>query len=98
MSPDEQRFKRVLMDAVAECRRLRYNPTRFVQMIEQQGPFDAVRALLDAPSISEGFGTLLMKNRLDLSVEAIASRPEWRPFFTHEQLAVARARLGGATD
>lgn len=94
MNTDELRFKRVLMDVVEQCRRIRDNPTRFVQMIEEQGPFDAVRSLLDAPSISDGFGTLLMHNRLDLTVEAIASRPEWRQSFTEQQLSIAAARLG----
>lgn len=97
MTPDELRFKRVLMAAVDQCRKIRYNPTRFVQMIETQGPFGAARSLLDSPVISEGFGTLLMKNRLDLTVEHIASRPEWRPFFTEQQLETARARLAGSS-
>ena len=97
MTPDEQRVKQVLMDAVEQCRRIRYNPTRFVQMIETQGPFGAARSLLDSPVISEGFGTLYMKHRLDLTVEHIASRPEWRSFFTAAQLETARVRLAGTS-
>lgn len=93
MDADELRFKHVLMDAVAQCQRLRYNPTRFVQMIQTRGAFEAVRTLLDAPGVSDGFGTLMMKGRLDLTVEHIATRPEWRHHFTAEQLARARERL-----
>jgi hypothetical protein len=34
-----------------------------------------------------------MKGRLDLTVEHIATRPEWRAHFTPTQLATASSRL-----
>ena len=69
------------------------NPTLMIQMIAELGPLDASRRLLDKGEVSEGFTRLWELRRLDLTVEAIALRPELSPLFTAEQLATARERL-----
>lgn len=95
MEPNEDRFRQVLLDAIAACEKFKYRPHRFREMIETRGAFAAIRDLLDAPEISDGFGTLAMNGRLDLSAEAIALRPEWQRHFTAEQRQTARRRLHG---
>ncbi|MCI0365517.1 MAG: hypothetical protein L0219_16765 [Phycisphaerales bacterium] len=62
-------------------------------MIARSNPFDAVRSLLNGRDVSEGFTVLWEKGRLDLSVEAIVLKPEWRGYFSAAELDTARRRL-----
>jgi hypothetical protein len=64
-------------------------------MLKQHGAISSLRMLLDSEVPSDGFGTLLLKKRLDLSAEAIALRPEWQRYFSREQRDRARERLAG---
>lgn len=93
MTESEKALADALRDATRQCQRLRYNPTLMIQMIAELGPLDASRRLLDKGEVSEGFTRLWELRRLDLTVEAIALRPELAPLFTAEQLATARERL-----
>lgn len=90
---DEAAFKAFLLDGVRECKAFGYTPSLFVRMIQQRGPFEAVRDLLRPGPPSEGFTRLLLAGRLDLCAEAIAHHPNWRAAFTAEELAVAKAPL-----
>jgi hypothetical protein len=93
MTELEKALGDALRDATRQCQRLRYNPTLMIKMIAESGPLDASRRLLDKGEVSEGFTRLWELRRLDLTVEAIALRPEFAPLFTAEQLATARERL-----
>lgn len=93
METAERKFRDFLRDTISECRTIGYSPNRFAGMINQSNPFDAVRSLLSGRSVSEGFTTLWEKKRLDLSVEAIVLKPEWRDHFTDAELENARRRL-----
>jgi len=95
MNAVEQRFRTELLDLIAECKKLKYNPSRFSQMIGAK-PFEAVRSLLNASETSDGFGTLFQLKRLDLSVEAVVLKPEWRECFTQAERDSARRRLADA--
>lgn len=92
MDEAEARFHEELESAVNECRQIGYNPTRFMGMLARSNAFDVVRSLLQGP-VSDGFTTLWEKRRLDLSVEAIALKPEWRAHFTVSELEAARRKL-----
>ena len=87
-------FHEAMMDlyrrAKAECD---YNATRFLGMVNEDGGLAAAKHLINAPDISDGFGELWERGRLDLSVEAYALREEFRPLFTEDELAVCRKRL-----
>lgn len=93
MSDARARFLDALKSAVSECRKVGYVPKRFIYMINTTDPFDVVRSLIHAPSVSEGFTTLWEKKRLDLSCEAIILKPEWREHFSPQEIAIARKRL-----
>ncbi|QYK47730.1 MAG: hypothetical protein KF838_13170 [Phycisphaeraceae bacterium] len=95
METDDPGLRSFTERAIEECKRIGYNPTRFQVMLKQHGAIGAFRTLLDANDPSDGFGTLLMKGRLDLSVESIALRPEWQRHFTKTQRDRARERLAG---
>lgn len=72
-----------------------YNPTRFNQMVSENGGVAAAKALLSAtsPDASDGFTTLWMARRLDASVEAVALLPWYRHLFSDDELARAEYRL-----
>jgi Protein of unknown function DUF262 len=87
-------FDRAVADLVERCRtELRYHPRHFNVMINQYGALGAVRRLLHAPSVSDGFVTLWERQRLDLSVEALAVDDRFAALFTDEERETARKRL-----
>lgn len=95
MDTDDPRLMAFVEQTVEVCKQIDYNPTRFQVMLKQHGAVGALRILLDAKDPSDGFGTLLMKGRLDLTAEAIALRPEYQRHFTKAQRDRARHRLAG---
>ena len=76
--------------AKRECQ---YNATRFLQMVSQEGGLQAAHTLLATSDVSDGFTTLWRKDRLDLSVEALILRSQWRSLFSEAELERARKRL-----
>lgn len=95
MQNDDPGLMSFVMHAVEECKGVGYNPSRFQVMLKQHGAVGALRILLDAENPSDGFGTLFLKGRPDLTAEAIALRPEWQRHFTKAQRDRARERLAG---
>lgn len=93
MDQVELKFRDALQAAVAECRKFGYAPNRFTGMLSRSSPFEVVRSLLASHDVSEGFKVLWEKGRLDLSVEAIVLRPEWRGHFSEAELLTAQRRL-----
>lgn len=49
--------------------------------------------LLAASVVSDGFRALWERGRLDLTVEALVLRPEFRELFDDQELETARTRL-----
>lgn len=73
-------------------REIGYVPTRFLQLVSEQGGQAAARRLLRG-SESDGFTTLWEKGRLDLSVERLTLEPQYESLFTEDERAIARRRL-----
>jgi len=96
MDQAELDFQNALEAAINECHKIGYHPTGFMGMITSSGAFEAVRRLLDKHDGASGFTELLLKGRLDLSVEAIVLKPEWRTCFSPQELDTARRRLAEA--
>ena len=76
--------------ALDECR---YRPTRFLQMVTEHGGVEAAKILINAQGPSDGFTRLWECERLDLTVEAHAIKPEFAKLFTEEERQKARSRL-----
>lgn len=90
----EQQFHEAMVNIYQVAKRdLHYNATRFIQMVAEQGGVGAARQLLHASSVSDGFTTLWLAKRLDLSVEAHVLRPEYSELFTAEERNIAQGRL-----
>jgi len=75
------------------CVQLNYRPRLFQRILEEFGPTKAVKMLLSTELPSEGFTTLLLQQRLDLSVEHIILTGKWKVLFSDSILAKARARI-----
>jgi hypothetical protein len=95
-APPEQveAFDHAVLHLVHRCRtELRYNPRTFRVMISQHGTLGAVRRLINAPSISDGFVHLWEHQRLDLTAESLVVRDRYAHLFTEKELEIARKRL-----
>lgn len=88
------RFHREMLSiyrkAKTECN---YNATRFLQMVNEQGGFEAAKSLLHTDEYSVGLTSLWELNRLDLTMEAIVIQNPWTTLFSKEEIEVARKRL-----
>ncbi|MGO7039979.1 hypothetical protein ACCS60_16670 [Rhizobium acaciae] len=90
--PTEAAFAEQLMETYRECERLGYKPTGMLQMIHDHGAIGAAKRLL-ALRPSDGFNRLALMNRLDLAIESIVQREQWRGLFTDHELKRAAQRL-----
>lgn len=94
MTDLERQFHEAMIDiykvAQRECN---YNATYFLRMVTEEGGLAAARQLLAKEQVSDGFGTLWMCGRLDLTVEAHVIKPEFQSLFTPQEIAVAQSRL-----
>ena len=70
-----------------------YRATRFLRMVGEQGGVSAAKQLLHAPRHPEGLTRLWELGGLKISMEALVLEPRWAPFFTEEELRIARKRL-----
>ena len=70
-----------------------YNATRFFQKVREVGGVAAAKQWLSSDTPQEGLFKLWELGRLDLSMEALVLRKQFRGLFTEEELARARKRL-----
>ncbi len=66
---------------------------RFHQMLGKRGGLGTARFILNKAASTDGYAHLRAVDRLDLSVEAYALRPEFSSLFTDKELDLARTRL-----
>jgi len=79
-------YKRALYDA-------KYNATRFLNMVNEQGGLQAAKTLLQTDKVTDGYVALYMCGRLDITMEALVIKPEWWELFTDEEIQIATKRL-----
>lgn len=72
---------------------LGYNATRFLQLVSQLGGLQAAKKLISKDGGTYGFEILWEHKRLDLSVEALLLRPEYKELFTDEERQICMKRL-----
>jgi hypothetical protein len=92
-SSTEKTLEGELRRCVDECRILGYNPSYFVQMIDDRDALGACRKLITHNTPSEGFTKLWELGRMDLTVEAVALRSPHNALFTQTECLKARRRL-----
>lgn len=91
----ENELKDKMVRAKKECK---YNPTRFNQMLAQYGGVETAKRLIAngiaAGMPSDGYTTLFLCDRLDLTMEHSVCKPEYRDLFTEEEVYYCISLLG----
>lgn len=88
----ERAMRRLYTEALEQTG---YRAGYFLQMVSELGGLGAAKALL-APGrpTHDGFTTLYLHGRLDLTVEAtVLANPKFSELFTDDELHTARKRL-----
>ena len=94
MTELEKRFDRDMRSIYSTAKReCGYNATRFLQLVGEKGGLAAAKQLISKPGGTEGFTTLWEHHRLDLSVEALVLKPEYKSLFSENEQKLCRDRL-----
>jgi 5-methylcytosine-specific restriction protein A len=90
-----QEFEVALLDGYQRAgREVGYWGTRFLQSVRRKGGVATAKQLLAKPGkVSAGFQALLDAGRLDLAVESVVLRPQFRGLFSAPERAEASRRL-----
>lgn len=76
------------------AKEVNFRSSVLLSMIEKHGGVGAAKQLINAPQVSEGYGYLAERGRLDLTVEAVVlNHPEYHSLFTDRELKIAIKRL-----
>lgn len=89
-----RRFDSEMESIYDRAKAIGYNATRFLVMVREHGGLETAHRLLHSSDVSYGFAELWTRGRQDLTVEALALRPEFEGLFSIAELDTARARLG----
>lgn len=85
--------KEILRICNAAKTELKYNPSRFLQMVGEKGALAAVKQLINNPDAASGFTRLCLEGRLDLSVENCVCKKEFAELFSDEERNRCKERL-----
>lgn len=85
-----------IRDALNESRKVcGYNASRCMAMLNQIGAVETAKRLIGTAndSLRDGFIIMWEKNRLDLTIEYLVLKPEFKTLFTVEERQICRDRL-----
>lgn len=92
---DEARFKEQLRQMVDRAKKeANYNATRFREMLSELGGFGTAHRLLARKEPSDGFTNMHLAGRIDLTMECLIQKPEWRDYFSEHELQHAKELTG----
>jgi hypothetical protein len=95
-SPLESEFSERLRDAIRQSHDLGYHPTRFEQMLSEQGALALARKLIKSGELQDGLKAMAKLGRKDLTMESIMLEPKFKPLFSAGELQAATWRLSQA--
>lgn len=84
---------RAMLRIYDESKAIGYTPSKFRQMVANEGGLQTAKKLIGSEQLSDGFAKLAQLGRLDLTVEALVLQKKYRPFFTDTELEIAKERL-----
>lgn len=95
----ELQFENELRDKMQKAKKeCKYNPARFNQMLVQYGGVVTAKRLISDGiafgKTSNGYTTLFLNSRLDLTMEHSVCKPEYHELFTEEEIAYCKSLLG----
>lgn len=99
MNELEMKFEAELIDKMQRAKKeCKYNPTRFNQMLARYGGVETAHRLIQngikTGQTSDGFTTLYMCSRLDLTMEDSVCKPEYKVLFRAEEIDYCESLLG----
>ncbi len=99
MNELERKFEAELIDKMQRAKKeCKYNPTRFNQMLARYGGTETAKRLIQngiaTGQTSDGFTTLYMCNRLDLTMEDSVCKLEYRSLFAPDEIDYCKELLG----
>lgn len=83
-----------MLDISSRAQAIGYDPREFRRMIADLGGLETAKRLLQDRRPSDGFTTLMLKGRPDLTLETLVLEPQWQSLFTDAELGVASTWLG----
>lgn len=91
----EKQFDKAMLDIYLRAKKeAKYTATIFFDMLTRQGGVRTAKYLINSENPSDGYTKLNLKNRLDLTVEAVVvENAQWHSLFTPDELEKARKRL-----
>lgn len=89
----QDRFDAAMMATYIEAKKADYNATYLLQMLNDLGGLATAKKLINDSTPSDGFTKLWEMRRLDLTVERLAIRSQYRDLFTQAEVIAARRRL-----
>ena len=94
----EYQFKLELEDKMRRAKKeCKYNPTRFNQMLAKYGSVETAKRLISSAketgTVSDGFTTLYLCGRLDLTMEESVCKEEYQSLFTADEIAYCKKLL-----
>lgn len=85
------KFHQEMLATYDRCAEIGYRPTAFLATVRQHGGVEAAKRLIASPETS-GLAELALRGRLDLSMEALMTRPEYQGLFTADEVKAAANR------
>lgn len=91
----ESKFEQAMFGVYRRAKdEAKYNATIFLQMLTDKGGVRTAKTLINAAKPSNGYTELHLRERLDLTVEALVTEgAQWHQLFEPEELERAQKRL-----
>ncbi|AZV42010.1 5-methylcytosine-specific restriction enzyme A [Peribacillus asahii] len=89
----EIQFHKDMLNIYENARKIGYNASRFKQMVANQGGLNVAKKFISSNSPSDGFTSLLLLGRLDLTVEALVLEEAYQSLFSEEERQAVLDRL-----
>ncbi|HXJ82511.1 MAG TPA: hypothetical protein VMS64_27970 [Candidatus Methylomirabilis sp.] len=90
-----QRFQHDMIETVYRTagKETGYWAAYFLRAVKRHGGVAAAKRMLGTKGLSKGLATLAAKGRLDLAMETLVLKPEYRTLFTDGERTIAAQRL-----
>lgn len=93
VAEQEDLWHKEMLQIYEDADAIGYEATGFRGLMASHGPLRAAKMLINMAEPSDGFTELRLLERLDISVEARALKPEFRSLFSDSEIAMCRRRL-----
>ena len=90
----ENKFNEDVLESIKKIKKEVYTPTRFIRMLHQHNDnaVEVVKTLV-AKDTTIGIEKLYEKGKLELSIEALIIKPEYKPLFSEEIINICSRKL-----